>query len=78
VSLAFADAGHAWFLETEDLACVGSRLALHAIVKVQGLLMDGQCFRRKLAFQFADQDAGDGPQTPDGLLGFALLATFLI
>ena len=76
VGLAFADAGHAWLMETVDFACVGSLLALHAIVKVQGLLMDGQRFRRKLAFQFADQDAGDGPQTPDGPLGFALSATF--
>jgi len=72
VSPAFADTGHAWFVEAVDLAGVGSLLALHAVVKVHGLLMDGQRFRGKLAFQFADQDAGDGPQQR---LDFALVAT---
>ena len=61
VGLTFADAGNSGLVEAVDLACVGSLLALHAVVNVQGLLMNGQRFRGKLAFQFADQDAGDGP-----------------
>lgn len=76
MNLAFAEAGHSGFVEAVDLGCVGTLLVLHAIVRVQGLLTAGHRFRGKLAFQCAVQDAGDGPQAFDGLLGFAQSAIF--
>lgn len=62
LGLAFADAGHARFVESVDIACARTLLKLHGITKVQGPLMDALRFRRKLAIQVAAQDAGNGPE----------------
>lgn len=37
VGLIFVDAGHAWFVEAVDLACVGSLLALNAVIEVKSV-----------------------------------------
>ena len=67
----FDDAGHSGFVESVNLACVASLLPLRALIKVGGLLI-GQRFRRRLATQFANKNAADGPQvfTLSATVGF--------